>query len=265
MSSSAATSLRQLPVLGTPLLVTSYDELIGECRRRAATEGVTAIEFANTQIVTMRRVEPAFRELTSAYDFFAPDGMPLIWCLNARGAGMVDRVYGPTFMRECLRATPAPAKHYLLGGSAELGARLRAVIRQWNPATQIVGSCHGQFDTDGRLKDGGDDALLAEINALSPDFIWVGLGTPKQQAWIHRHKHQLKRGVLLGVGFGFDVNAGTKRDAPGWMQRRGLTWLFRLATEPRRLAGRYFKYNSLFVLFLLWDALRGKSGKTQCL
>ena len=136
---------------------------------------------------------------------------------------------------------------------------------QWNPDTQIVGSCHGQFDTDGRLKDGGDDALLAELNALSPDFIWVGLGTPKQQAWIHRHKHRLNRGVLLGVGFGFDVNAGTKRDAPEWMQRRGLTWLFRLATEPRRLAGRYFKYNSLFMLFLLWDALRGKSGKTQCL
>ena len=130
MSSSVATSLRQLPVLGTPLLVTSYEELIGECRRRAATAGVTAIEFANTQIVTMRRAEPAFGELTSAYDFFAPDGMPLIWCLNRRGAGMVDRVYGPTFMRECLRATPAPAKHYLLGGSAEMGERLRVVIRQ---------------------------------------------------------------------------------------------------------------------------------------
>ena len=90
-----------------------------------------------------------------------------------------------------------------------------------------------------------------EINRLSPDFIWVGFGTPKQQAWVKRHKHLLRRGVILTVGFAFDVNAGMKPDAPGWMQRLGLTWVFRLASEPRRLAPRYLRYNFLFLWYLL--------------
>lgn len=253
---------RSLPLvtqvlLGTPLLVTDYAALIAECSRRAACPGVTAIEFANTQIVAMRRADAAFRRLTAAYDFFVPDGMPLIWCLNAKGAGLADRVYGPTFMRECLQSPLSPPRHYLLGGSAELGRRLREVIRAWNPASKVVGSFHGQFALDGSLPSGDEAALVEEINRLSPDFLWVGLGTPKQQAWIHRHKAQLRRGVIFGVGFGFDVNAGMKRDAPSWMQRLGLTWIFRLLSEPRRLAGRYLKYNTLFLYYLGRDALLG--------
>jgi N-acetylglucosaminyldiphosphoundecaprenol N-acetyl-beta-D-mannosaminyltransferase len=82
------------------------------------------------------------------------------------------------------------------------------------------------------------------------------LGTPKQQRWIHDHKSQLRRGVLLAVGFAFDVNAGTKRDAPLWMQRRGLTWLFRISQEPGRLLGRYLKYNTAFVVLLALEWLR---------
>ena len=99
---------------------------------------------------------------------------------------------------------------------------------------------------------------MAELERLSPDFIWVGLGTPKQDAWVKRQKSQLRRGIVLSVGFAFDVNAGMKPDAPPWMQRWGLTWLFRFASEPRRLAGRYFKYNSLFLWYLAADGLRGR-------
>ena len=100
---------------------------------------------------------------------------------------------------------------------------------------------------------------MDEINHLSPDFIWVGLGTPKQQDWIHRNKQHIKRGVVLAVGFAFDVNAGTKPDAPAWMQRLGLTWVYRMASEPRRLVSRYIRYNTLFLWYLLWDGVRGKA------
>ena len=263
MSESSTSDLVTQTLLGTPLLVTNYGELIAECSRRAALPGVTAIEFANTQIVAMRRADDSFRHITDAYDFFVPDGMPLIWCLNARGAGMPDRVYGPAFMRECLRSPVSPRKHYLLGGSKELGDRLREVIRAWNPANQIVGSFHGHFALDGSLKDGNEVELLEEINRMSPDYLWVGLGTPKQQAWIHRNKAKLNRGVIFGVGFGFDVNAGMKPDAPAWMQRNGLTWFFRMLSEPRRLAGRYFKYNTLFIYYLCRDAWLGQPQRRR--
>ncbi|MFL6529329.1 MAG: WecB/TagA/CpsF family glycosyltransferase, partial [Chthoniobacterales bacterium] len=102
-------------------------------------------------------------------------------------------------------------------------------------------------------------AILTEINRLSPDFIWVGLGTPKQQDWIHRHKALIKRGVLFAIGFGFDVNAGIKKDAPSWMQRLGLTWLFRALSEPRRLLRRYVRYNARFIYYVAKEALAAQN------
>jgi N-acetylglucosaminyldiphosphoundecaprenol N-acetyl-beta-D-mannosaminyltransferase len=253
-------------VLGTPLLVTDYVQLAAQCLEWARGKGCVAMEFANTQIVTMRRHEPAFREATGGYDYFVPDGMPLVWCLNLAGAGLRDRVYGPTFMRHVLESVPAGYTHYLLGGSEDCAARLREKFQRLNPNATFVGGFHGICRRDGRLEGAAEEWVIQEINRLSPDFIWVGFGTPKQQAWIRQHKHQLQRGVLLGVGFAFDVNAGTKLDAPLWMQRLGLTWIYRLISEPRRLIPRYVRYNSLFLFYLLKDGLRGRAfgrGKTE--
>ena len=218
-----------------------------------------AMDFANTQIVTMRRHEPAFRELTSAYDYYPPDGMPLIWCLNAAGAGLQDRVYGPTFMRKFLESAPKDSTHYLLGGSEECGAKLRQVF----PGAKFVGAFHGRCHLDGSLEGTAETGVLEEIERLSPDFIWVGFGTPKQQAWVKRHKQLIRRGVIFTVGFAFDVNAGMKPDAPAWMQRMGLTWVFRFWSEPRRLGPRYARYNFLFVWYFLLDGLRGRAWNKQ--
>jgi N-acetylglucosaminyldiphosphoundecaprenol N-acetyl-beta-D-mannosaminyltransferase len=246
-----------LEVLGTPLLLTDYRGLDEQCRRWARTDVCVALDFANTQIVTMRRHEPGFRELTSGYDGFPPDGMPLIWCLRMAGVPLRDRVYGPTFMRRFLADLPSDFTHYLLGGSAACGAQLRSVFSQLNPGIRFIGGFHGRCCSDGRMEGEADKTVIEEINRLSPDFIWVGFGTPKQQAWVRRYKARLRRGVVLTVGFAFDVNAGMKTDAPPWMQRLGLTWVYRFASEPRRLAARYLRYNSLFLFYLVWDGLRG--------
>jgi N-acetylglucosaminyldiphosphoundecaprenol N-acetyl-beta-D-mannosaminyltransferase len=248
-----------LTVLGTPLLVTDYASLGAKCQQWSREPRCTAVEFANTQIVTMRRHEPRFRELTSEYDGFAPDGMPLVWCLNRAGARLKDRVYGPTFMREFLTRVPTTFTHYLLGGSQECGLKLQEIFGKQNPGVKFVGAFHGKCDTEGVLEGVAERDVIEDINRLSPDFIWVGFGTPKQQAWVKRHKQVIRRGMILTVGFAFDVNAGTKRDAPLWMQHLGLTWVYRLASEPRRLASRYFKYNLLFLSYLLRDGLRGKA------
>jgi len=249
----APAGARPLGVLGTPLHATTYDKLIGELRDLLLQPRTTVVDFTNTQIVTLRRNDAEFRAITQDFDLFIPDGMPLIWCVNAQGAGLRDRVYGPTFMRHCILANAGTATHYFLGGTDECLARLRQAFLKQNPAARIVGCQNGYFRPE------QEEEIRNEIRRLSPDFIWVGLGTPKQQAWIQRNRDQIPRGILLAVGFAFDVNAGTKPDAPLWMQRLGLTWVFRILSEPRRLGPRYLKHNFLFLYYLLWDGIRGRA------
>ncbi len=239
-------------ILGTPLRLTSYADFTAFCRELAKRERTFSVDFSNTQIVTMRRHEQWFRDLTSEVDFFIPDGMPLIWCLNLGGAKLRDRVYGPTFMRECILGSGQTCTHYFLGGSSGCLKGLEDAFLQKAPGLKIIGKHHGYFGIQ------EEEGIIEEINRLKPDFIWVGLGTPKQQEWIRRNHKRIHRGVIFAVGFAFDVNAGTKQDAPMWMQRFGLTWVFRMASEPRRLVKRYFRYNSLFLFYLIWDSLRGR-------
>src|SRR5258707_11664941 len=160
-----------LHVLGTPLLVTDYSGLAAQCQEWARGSRCVAMDFANTQIVTMRRHEPSFRELTSEYDYFPPDGMPLIWCLNRAGAKLQDRVYGPTFMRDFLEKVPGPSSHYLLGGSEECGEKLRHIFSRLNPSLKFLGSFHGRCHADGQLEGTAETEVIAEINRLSPDYI----------------------------------------------------------------------------------------------
>ena len=251
--------MKTLHVLGVPLVVSDYDELAAQALSWARDPHCVLLEFVNTHIVTLHRHDPEFRATMQTYDHLLPDGMPLVWCLNRAGAGLRDRVYGPTFMRRFLEAAPGGMTHYLLGGSAECGARLKEIFTRRNPHLKFVGSFHGKCGADGLLEGAAEQEVVDEINRLSPDFIWVGFGTPKQQAWAKRHKQLIKRGVILTVGFAFDANAGLKPDAPAWMQRAGLTWLYRLVTEPRRLGPRYLKWNSLFLWYLLRDGLRGRA------
>ncbi len=243
-------------VLSTDLTCTDYETLGAHLLARCRQPGPYAVDFSNTHIVTMRRHEPTFAATTAHFDLFIPDGMPLIWCLNRQGAALRDRVYGPTFMRKFLATCPAEFSHYFLGGSPECGAKLRERLLERNPNLKIVGSYHGKCSAKGIFED--DVKVFRELQTLGPDFLWIGLGTPKQYHLIHRLKPLLPAGILLAVGFAFDVNAGTKPDAPAWMQRLGLTWAYRLASEPRRLAGRYLYWNSLFLYYLLKELVSTK-------
>ncbi len=245
--------MKTVEVLGTPLRVTACDALLDFCHERVRRAGVFAVDFTNSHVVTMRRMRPEFRALTSCFDYFVPDGMPLVWCMNGGRAPLADRVYGPAFMRECLQRTRPDFRHFFLGGTAACLKLLEARAKAANPGLSVAGRRNGDFS------EAEEAGVVAQINEASPDFVWVGLGTPKQQQWISRWKPQIQRGALLAVGYAFDVNAGTKPDVPLWMQRRGLGWAFRLASEPRRLAGRYLRYNSLFLFYLLWDGLRGRA------
>ena len=117
-------------VLGTPLQTFTYASLTADLQARSRAAQPFSVDFTNTHIVTLRRRDAEFRRLTSTVDFFIPDGMPLIWCLNRQGANLRDRVYGPIFMRECVLNSPAPFTHYFLGGNEECVSRLKGIFRE---------------------------------------------------------------------------------------------------------------------------------------
>ncbi len=236
-------------VIGTDCAMTSHaefaDYLCYACRDRARSRPLT-VDFTNTQVAAMRRDDREFAEVTRVFDHFVPDSQVLTAAMGLLGGNRSrgergSRVYGPTFFRECLLRSPRPLTHYFLGGSENCLEKLRDNLLAQSPEIDIVGLQHGYFS-------GQDEAdIVAEINRLSPDFVWVGLGTPLQQQWISRNAGTIRRGVICAVGFAFDVNAGTKADAPLWMQSAGLGWVFRLCSEPRRLWKRYLHWNSRFL------------------
>lgn len=193
------------------------------------------------------------RRIHNRAGLVTPDGMPLVWVSRLTGHRAVRRVYGPHLMlATCARSLEKGHRHYLYGGAEGVPERLAERLRARFPGLQIVGSYSPPFRP---LTPEEDTEVIERINAARPDIIWVGLSTPKQERWMAAHRAGLEAPVLIGVGAAFDFHAGLKRQAPAWVQRTGLEWMFRLATEPRRLWKRYLRNNPLFVYSIILQAM----------
>ncbi len=177
-----------------------------------------------------------------------PDGTPLAWLARRRGVDGCQRVCGPDLMAGVLDGgRQSMLAHYLYGSTPEVLAALTEQIERRWPGTRIVGTEAPPFR---EISDGELAASLRRAEVLSADVVWVGMGTPKQDLLVRRMADG-GNATYVAVGAAFDFIAGAKRRAPAWMQRVGLEWLFRLVSEPRRLARRYIVYNAKFVR-LVW-------------
>lgn len=252
-------SRKVITVLNTPCVLTNRQGLTKDIASWCDKEfdgTPLSVDFTNVHIVAMRTMDRDFYNTTSNVDWFVSDSQVLTWAVSLMGEGGHSRVYGPDFMDYFIRNAPPNLTHYLLGASDECLDLLKKNLIEIQPGFKLAGSHNGYF------KEGDENAITADINKCQPDIVWVGLGTPKQQEWIARHKSRLNCKVLLAVGFAFDVNAGTKADAPAWLGPLGLTWLYRLASEPRRLWKRYLVYNSCFLYRLALQHFTGKISPT---
>ena len=177
-----------------------------------------------------------------------PDGGPLSAYSRRHGFPDARRVTGPDLMRRVLAESGRTGwTHYFYGGSPETLRLLADCLAERYPGARVVGMKSPPYRP---LTPEEDAADLAEINAARPDFLWVGLGAPKQERWMAAHRGKVPA-LMLGVGAAFDYEAGNIRRAPDWMQRHNLEWLYRLLQDPARLFGRYFSTN---LRFLLWSA-----------
>ncbi len=183
------------------------------------------------------RRDERLREVHNRAGLVTPDGMPLVWVSRLLGNRRTERVCGRDLMRKLTAVSVLHGyRQFYYGGAEGVAERLKQALTTAHPGLDVAGLLCPPFRQLAREED---DAVVDAINAARPHIVWVGLSTPKQERWMAGHLGRIDTPVMIGVGAAFDFLAGTQPEAPRWMQRCGLEWLFRLCSEPRRLWRRY--------------------------
>ena len=247
-------------VLGTPISVTDYDGA-ADCILSAARANrpylVTALAVHG---VVETRSKAELRRAIEDFDIVTPDGQPVRLALNwFHRAGLEDRVYGPTLtLRLCERAAAEGVPVYFYGSTPAVVEALASAMAAQHPALRVVGAEPSLFRP---LSPAESRELGERIRASGAGIVFIGLGCPRQELFAWQHREIIGR-PLVCVGAAFDFHAGTKRQAPAWMQDHALEWLFRLSQEPRRLFRRYAVTNTIFVWGLVqqWASSHAAKG-----
>lgn len=246
-------------VLRTWIDVVDYDAAIARIEAWAGEDQARLVAAANTHLVAAAHQDVDFAAVLDGFDLVTPDGMPLVWALWLEGEDIAERVYGPYLMEQGLRRLGSGCRHFFVGGTQECLDDVAAAARRLNPDIDIAGSCSPPF---GAWDESVDSLVVGRIQAARANVVWLALGGVRQETWLARNRHRLPPGVYLAVGDAFALIAGWRSYAPAWMQRAGLTWLYRLAQEPRRLGRRYLAYNTRFAAAYLRDRWLRAHGST---
>ena len=208
--------------------------------------------IANVHVVMEAYDSCEFRKAVNSSDLVTPDGMPLVWMMRLKGRRNQQRVYGPTLMLHVIAAAARgniPVGFY--GGRPEV---LDALVKRMQSRFEGLDIAYVFSPPFSGMSAAQDADVVEQINRSGARILFVGLGCPKQEVWMAEHRGRVQA-VMLGVGAAFDFHAGMKRQAPFWMQSLGLEWLFRLASEPRRLWKRYLYHNPRFLVLAAADLL----------
>lgn len=246
-------ALSSLSLLGMRTDATSYTDAVMRVFSWAGAAESRNVCVANVHVTMESYDSSEFRAMVNAADLVTPDGMPLVWALRLFGVRGATQVRGPSLILHLLeRAAATEVPVGFLGGSPEILRLDLLKCQERYPSLRVVYSDSPPF----RPLTATEDAVIVHrINESGARILFVGLGCPKQERWMALHRGSVTA-VMIGVGAAFDFLAGAKPEAPKWMQRTGLEWSFRLASEPRRLWRRYLYHNPRFVALLLGQYLK---------
>lgn len=242
------------PILNTNIAVTDMNRTVKYLKDNLEELRGRYICVSNVHTTVMSFKDMDYRAVQNGAALALPDGKPLSLVSRRRGFKDAKRVPGPDLMLEMFKQPEY--RHYFYGSSEETLTKLREELLKKYPDINIVGMYSPPFRP---LSEEEDKEDIKRINAANPDFIWVGLGAPKQEKWMAVHENMVT-GVMLGVGAGFDFHAGTVKRAPKWVQELCLEWFYRLLKDPKRLFKRYLSTNASFI----WNTIReGHKVKKQ--
>lgn len=236
-------------ILGTDINVTDMEQTVQYLSNNLDELRGKYICVSNVHTTVMAYRDEDYRQVQNQAAMALPDGKPLSIVSKRRGYKEAKRVPGPDLMPEIFRISKEKGyRHYFYGSTEETLEKLRIKLKEKYPYLKIAGVYAPPFRP---LSKEEDDQMIHRINEAKPDFIWVGLGAPKQEIWMNAHMDQVS-GIMVGVGAAFDFSAGTVKRAPKWMQELCLEWLYRILQDPVRLIPRYFGTNLSF----LWNVSR---------
>lgn len=252
-------SFRVLGVRIDAIRVRDVPEIVGAWIRDATRSYVV---LTGAHGVVEMQEDPELHRINEEAGLVTPDGMSVVWVGRLRGHRNVEKVYAPDVMAAVFEAGVAEGwRHYLYGGGPGVADRLAERMRDRHPGLAIAGTFTPPFRP---LTETETNDVVEDIDRSRAHVVWCGLGCPKQERWMASFRPRLRAPVLIGVGAGFDFLAGIKPLAPRWVQRSGFEWLYRLASEPRRLWPRYSRVVPRFLIGLLRETLRGASTNRKC-
>jgi N-acetylglucosaminyldiphosphoundecaprenol N-acetyl-beta-D-mannosaminyltransferase len=233
-------------VLGVPVAMVDYERAIAVMDQLIERDLRGYVCAAPVHALMVAQDDPEMLAALRGSTMVVPDGMPVVWAANLLGEHLRDRVYGPELMLRYSAHSAERGHRVWLYGGRDQGSlvQLALSLRRDHPGIQVVGGYSPPFRPLGADEE---DSIARQINEARPDVLWVGIGVPKQEKWMARMRDRLDVPVMCGVGAAFDFHAGRVSMAPGWMQERGLEWIYRTLQEPRRLLGRYLSTNPRFV------------------
>jgi N-acetylglucosaminyldiphosphoundecaprenol N-acetyl-beta-D-mannosaminyltransferase len=255
-----STAIAEESILSTKVNATCYAHAAATVCEWAERRESKYVCVATVSQVMEGHDAPGLRTVMNEADLVTPDGMPLVWGLRLLGCKKATRVYGPDLTPVILeRAALEGLPVGFYGGSPSVLDRFARVMSERFTKLQVAYAYSPPFRD---LTPEEDRRVVEEINGSGARILFVGIGNPKQEYWMAAHKGKVQA-VMIGVGAAFDFLAGAKLQAPRWMMGLGLEWLFRLATEPRRLWKRYLKQNPRFVVLFALQLLGAKFGRAK--
>jgi len=227
-----------------PVAITSYEDA-GQRIMAVANRNIGKyVCVANVHMCMEAYDSPEFNAVVDNADLVVPDGVPIVWSLKALGEKTATQVRGSDLLLHlCKEAEKSGTSIGLYGGTPESLLDFKSFLKREYPALKIAFSSSPPFR---ELTTAEKNSYVEEINQSDVRILFVGIGCPKQEKWMAEHHDKLSC-VMIGVGAAFDFFSGRKKHAPLWMQKNGLEWLYRLASDPRRLWKRYLKHNPRFI------------------
>jgi N-acetylglucosaminyldiphosphoundecaprenol N-acetyl-beta-D-mannosaminyltransferase len=239
----------RVELFGIPVDALTLDQTIDRIRGWVEAGGVHQHVAVNAAKIVALTESRALAGVVRNCHMVSPDGVPVVWASRLLGRPLPGRVNGTDLMERLVEvAAETGRKVFFLGARREIVQQVVAVFRSRHPSLEVAGYRDGYWSDD--------DELIREIRDARPDYLFVGIPSPRKELWVAAHREELGVPFVMGVGGSFDVVAGRYRRAPGWVCSHGLEWLWRLGQEPRRLWKRYLIGNARFLTLLARELAR---------